>query len=203
MGHTGISVNIMLSLPDREDFCDREIPSHGRGGRRRNRCGGRGCDAALHLLPPRRLRFSRSFSARRCRWTRSCRAPCAHAGPTGPACSTPCRTRACRSPARATLSRAAIAARGPLRRPRTAEGRRQGQPAADVQHHQHPARRPGRRVGHHHRDGPAPGSDNREPHVRRPGRLEAVARLGDDADPVGAFGGRLTAAGWADTSPQS
>ena len=32
----------------------------------------------------------------------------------------------------------------------------------------------------------------REPHVRRSGRLEAVARLGDDADPVGAFVGPLT-----------
>jgi hypothetical protein len=48
-----------------------------------------------------------------------------------------------------------------------------------------------------------PGSDTREPHVRRPGRLGVVAHLGDDADPVGAVGGRLTAAGWADISLQS
>ncbi len=55
--------------------------------------------------------------------------------------------------------------------------------------------RSGRRVGQYHRDRSAPRSDNREPHVRRPGRLGAVAHLGDDVDPVGAVGGRLTA-GW-------
>ena len=51
----------------------------------------------------------------------------------------------------------------------------QGQPAADVQLHQHHAGRSGYRAGDPHRDRPAPRPDIREPHVRQPGRLEAVA----------------------------
>ncbi len=80
-------------------------------------------------------------------------------------------------------------------RPRTAEGRYQGQPAADVQHHQHRARRPRRRDGHDHRVRSAPRPDAGVPPVRRSGRLEAVTRLGDDADFGRAFA--LTAAEWA------
>ena len=41
---------------------------------------------------------------------------------------------------------------------------------------------PGTAAAVAHRDGSAPRPDVPEPHVRQPGRLEAVARLGDDAD---------------------
>ena len=106
MGHTGISVNIMLSRPDREDICDREIPSHGRGGGRRNRRGGCGCDLHCicyhHVASGSAGRFQRATApgsgrARR-RYTYTRRVGRPPQQPAGP--------ERVRSPARATWSRA-------------------------------------------------------------------------------------------------
>src|ERR1700722_10987057 len=202
MGHTGNSVNIMFSRLYREDLSDCENPSHRRGGGGGHRCCGRRCD--VHCIRYRCVAPRSAGSLQRA----------VAAGPAGAGGSRPAhplsahhRAEYVAGPERVVRQqgrphRGRHPGSGHPGRPRTAEARCQGHPAADVQHQQHRPRRSRCRHGHHHGDGPASRPDTRVPQVRRSRRLEAVARLGDDADPVCALVA-LTAAECADALPQS
>ena len=177
MGHTGISVNIMLSWLYREDLRDREIPSHRHGGGGRDRRCGRRCD--LHCI---RYRCVASGSAGGVR-----RAAAAGPGRRGVDLPTPDQLSSILN----TLQDPSVSVRqqglpdrgrhpgsGLPRRSRTAKGRRQGQPAADVQHHQHHARRAGCRGGSITATGPhlAPTYENSRSSTRAAGSCPMTRR---------------------------
>ena len=188
MGHTGISVNIMLSSFYREDLRDREIPSHRRGGTGRHRCGGRRCD--VYCIRYRRV-AARSAGCLR-------RAAAVEPG-CGPAHTDQLATvlNTLQDPSVSFANKGYLVEGGiPF-------------PASIADHELQKAAAkgslpltfnitniapagPGAASATITATGPHLAPTLREPHVRRSGRLEAVARLGDDADPVGAFVGPLT-----------